>query len=358
MPTQLRNGRGTNQYRTRGTAGPRPLLPVGMLLAQAASPSDLHARCDQVWGGRCREIVGPPTFSHGAHPGKTQRTADSAPAAVVGALGNPSNPIWAISAALRSPQCPPQTIELIAAAPHLERDQHIQHLIALHPACPPHTLSQLATRGGKPAAWVLANPSYDTREISPGRQQLDDQQLYALALNPNLSQDQQAELAAGNWCALGVATRPWPLASPVQQAVASSQDPAARSTLASRPDLDPQVAPLLATQPDPGDETRLRLAANPVCPPEVLPGLVGISNDIDIAVAGNPVCPAEVLDRMAEHPDQLVRAQVLMAANRSSQALEQLIRDEDETIKQEAVALWAAANPTLAMMRRFALDLY
>jgi len=306
-----------------------------------------------MWGGRCRQIVNPPTYSHGAHPNKAEQAAPAAPAAAVAALASPSNPIWAISAALHSRQCPPAAIAQVEATPHLYRDQQLMRLVALHPNTRPETLVDIEQRDDQVAPWALANPNYDLAHLNIER--LDPARRSLVAINPKLGEDRQTELVRAGSGA-DVALRPWPLAPAVQREIARTGSGA--PGLAVRPDMLPELAQQFADSPDTNGELWAGLAGNPFCPPEVLSQMVGRSDRIDMVLAGNPACPTEVLDKLAEHTDPYVRAEVLAAANRSDDALAALIRDDNETIKDEAVAIWAAANPTLAMVRRFALDLF
>jgi len=61
----LTSGRGSNQYRTR----PRPQLQMPPPVNTGKS----LRRCDEIWddgtAGPCAHLVGPPSWSHHAHPG-------------------------------------------------------------------------------------------------------------------------------------------------------------------------------------------------------------------------------------------------------------------------------------------------
>jgi hypothetical protein len=271
----------------------------------------------------------------------------------VAALASPSNPIWAISAALHSRQCPAAAIAQVEAAPHLQRDQQLMRLVALHPNTQPDTLAAIERRDDPVAPWALANPNYDLAHVNV--EQLDPTRRALAAINPRLQETQQTAIVRAGSGA-DITLRPWPLAPAVQREIARTGSGAPGLTV--RPDMLPELARQFADSPDPTGELWAGLAGNPFCPPEVLSQIAGRSDRIDMTLAGNPACPSEVLDKLAEHPDPYVRAEVLAAANRSEDALAALIRDDNETIKEEAVAIWAAANPTLAMVRRFALDLF
>jgi len=91
------------------------------------------------------------------------------------------------------------------------------------------------------------------------------------------------------------------------------------------------LSPLLATYPD--DETKLRVARNPLCSPETLVGLATEATMVRQAVAANPHTPTDVLEYLSRDDGWFVRRSVAANPACPERRLNALLRDRQAEVR-------------------------
>ena len=249
-----------------------------------------------------------------------------------------------------NPTCPPAVIEALAH----DSDYRIQGSAAANPACPPGVVMGvlgLATRGDEmlmsdlACSNAAANPNCPDAALRRAATATNNAYLrIGAASNPN-SDPAVVSVLAGDSNDL------------VREAVADNPNcgPEVLSRLASDSAADVAVAALMNPScPEQtlrqacGDnfdgEHRRGVATNPACPPDLIERLVeDPERVVACCVVANPACPPELVERAATDPSSVVRNGVALRQGCPAHLLERLARDEEWTVRRDV-----AENPDTA----------
>lgn len=353
-PTSKTGGStGTNQYQVRGRSRAAIEIPVKTpdLAGQIDTPLDTteEIQCGQVWGTRCKVLVKPSPdrmYMHDAHPARLVLSAKAPKAAWI-SIAKSGQP-WAAHAVASNPAAPPEALETLANS---DNDLGIQALVAGHNNAAPATIKRLLDSPYNHIAWAAAcNPNCPP---PPDIDQLRPVAAAGWAINERCTEDQLVALVERPDVASAVLQRHPAIPVKAQKIILANlrtnPDAMLASGLAARSDIDPQVASALSQM---DFDINSELAANRSCPPEVLAQIAGTNISIDAAVAAHHNTPEETMIELSQNDSPYVRAVVLAnRANCPPDALENLLKDPDRRISDEAWALHGADRPNLAALR-------
>jgi len=276
-------------------------------LAASLLPENGSIICEAVWGGSCRRLVHPPTWSHADHPTYDQilsRIADpDCPSVLLESLYNNNDLPPAERDRIVLHRNAPATV-LTAAAIHSE-DPAILNDIAKRPDSTPETLSAVYNNERTPK---------DTRLI--------------VLQHPHVS----------NRLLLSIYTADKdPLASPELLAVLSS------------PNCPVEWLREHAT--DAGSGLKAAVASNPMCPSDILEKLLeqndyGFHNTVLTAILSNPACPITALEKYSASNDPDLRVAVATNPRLPADLFSSMALDDDRGVCQ-ALSANPACPPTI-----------
>ena len=252
--------------------------------------------------------------------------------------------------AAANPTCPPAVLEALAH----DSDYRIQGSLAANPACPPGVVMGvlgLATRGDESlmsdlaCSNAVANPNCPDAALRHAATATNNAYLrVGAARNPN-SDPAVVSVLAGDSNDF------------VREAVAynSNCGPEVLVRLASDSAADVAVAAL--TNPSCPEQTlrqacgenldgehRGGVASNPACPPDLIERLVeDPERVVAYWVVANPACPPELVERAATDPSSVVRSGVAQRRDCPADLLARLARDEEWAVRRNV-----AQNPDTA----------
>lgn len=322
-------GRGSNQYRRRGTTsalsaaeirerldaeqiaaafGPTPVRPGDMsidaLLIRAAHPDPKERRKLTKLKSCPPEVLD--ILADDEDPYVRGWVADNprTPAAALRRLaeaGGWGRYPWTYAYSVaKNPSLPPDVAEaLVAFAPDIPERERFRRNVFENSACPEHLLRQAA--------------------------QSEHQDRAAAASNPSLPRDLVDQLAVdeSSWV---------------------------RSRMAANPSCPVDVLVRLSVDGEPG--VRSSVAGHRGTPPDVLTGLADDQDrSVRYTLARNPATPSPVLRTLSADPERSVRAGV--AKNESTddqEVFEHLARDPDEWVRQEVAINRKASDHLIELL--------
>jgi len=136
----MRKKIGSNQYKTQHAGIPLSIVTSTDLLSQVDTG---QARCGDVWGTKCKALVGPPDWSHGSHPSTDNKLL---------VAKNPNTPIeiltglaqdqdkWVRQEVAKNPNTPTETLTKLAQ----DQNMWVRREVVWNPNTPVETLTGLA----------------------------------------------------------------------------------------------------------------------------------------------------------------------------------------------------------------------
>lgn len=348
---------GSNQYRTR--VGLDGVQASGHDLMVLAAQAPERRTCGDVWGTGCQAVVYPPDFSHGNH----------------GAYGNPLK-------AIRSPNCPPQVLEMFARATVMDNGGG---MLSWQAAC---KIIRHTNCSSDALGWLLQHPRHRVRQMVVAHPRLSLQHMVMAlewgrawpklaASNPIMDQQACASLAGHSSPHVREAVAcsehcPPPIlaqmaldkAGHVRMAVAANprtphsalmklaDDASARSSLLNNPALNEEILRVIYRGCD-GNQASYstswilrRVMAHPQCPQDLLIRAYKQhpAGEMMVGVASNPNCPRDILQQLLRHSQAAVRAQAACNPSVQPEWLWQRARDSSVVVR-EAVATHRACPP-------------
>jgi hypothetical protein len=339
----LTSGRGSNQYRTR----PRPQLQMPPPVNTGKS----LRRCDEIWddgtAGPCAHLVGPPSWSHHAHPGLGARILAARHTKLPWLrqlLTQDRNPVVRMQIS-ESPDCPARSLGQMAH----DTSANVRLTVAANPRCPSSARIQLAHDPDVAVRLRLVRATSRTWPVL---------QVGNVGIPSDMTPRAQHGTGTNQYQRRGAShlridAAPWPDVSLIAQArdaIAQARDsdldtsdPAyrrlprdleleARRGAAANPNSPPDTLERLAADNDSG--VRRGVARNPTSPLDIM---MRLAQDIDPIVrwgaARNPSSPPGLLGRLAADPDHEVRCYIAGNPNTPPSALEQLARDPNPDVR-------------------------